>query len=407
MKLTKKLLVTSAVALLLAPSALTSAQEQATEWKIRTVEQVKKDLEIKENETVYTIQYGDTLSVIAEALDLELAVLGRINSIEDLDLIFSGNVLTTTYDNDNNASTLTIEAPTNDADELAQVAEVNLVDNEVVLADETIALPEVEAEVIEAYINEPVTEWVPVETTTEVAVEETTQVAAPVVVETTEVAEWIVEPTTESTTETTVTTVEELVTEVAPVAVETETSVVEPVVAEAETSVAESVEVTEVTEAVVVEAPTTTEAPEIIETTVEVPVVEEVIPETIVEEVTVAPVYDVYANPENAGLQAHVAAFKEEIAATYGITSFSTYRPGDPGDHGKGLAVDFMVPVGSDIGDAIANYAASLVGSTSISYVIWEQQIYGDWNYTWEMMEDRGGITANHYDHVHVSFYAQ
>ena len=42
----------------------------------------------------------------------------------------------------------------------------------------------------------------------------------------------------------------------------------------------------------------------------------------------------------NAGLQPQTAAFKEEIANLFGITSFSGYRPGDSGDHGKGLAID-------------------------------------------------------------------
>ena len=63
------------------------------------------------------------------------------------------------------------------------------------------------------------------------------------------------------------------------------------------------------------------------------------------------------AKSENAGLQPQTAAFKEEIANLFGITSFSGYRPGDSGDHGKGLAIDFMVPVSSALGDQIAEYA--------------------------------------------------
>ena len=46
----------------------------------------------------------------------------------------------------------------------------------------------------------------------------------------------------------------------------------------------------------------------------------------------------------------------------------------------------------------------------SVYYQIWEQRyfmnmrnIYGPAN-TWNKMPDRGGTTANHYDHVHVSF---
>ena len=112
---------------------------------------------------------------------------------------------------------------------------------------------------------------------------------------------------------------------------------------------------------------------------------------------------------ENAGLQPQTAAFKEEVASLFGITSFSGYRPGDPGDHGKGLAIDFMVPVSSALGDQIADYAIQNMASRGISYIIWKQRFYAPFPskygpaYTWNPMPDRGSITENHYDHVHVS----
>ena len=115
------------------------------------------------------------------------------------------------------------------------------------------------------------------------------------------------------------------------------------------------------------------------------------------------------AKSENAGLQPQTAAFKEEVAKLYGITSFSGYRPGDPGDHGKGLAIDFMVPVSSALGDQVADYAIQNMASRGISYVIWKQRFYAPFPskygpaYTWNPMPDRGSITENHYDHVHVS----
>ena len=37
-----------------------------------------------------------------------------------------------------------------------------------------------------------------------------------------------------------------------------------------------------------------------------------------------------------------------------------------------------------------------------MQYVIWEQR-YWEPGSSWELMEDRGSITANHYDHVHVT----
>lgn len=117
-----------------------------------------------------------------------------------------------------------------------------------------------------------------------------------------------------------------------------------------------------------------------------------------------AALHNATANPENGGLHYHVAVYKEFVGSMFGITSYSLYRPGDPQDHGQGKAIDFMVPVSSTLGDMIASYAVSTMDHYGVSYVIWKQHIFGDWNRTWVPMEDRGSITQNHYDHVHVSF---
>jgi hypothetical protein len=69
-------------------------------------------------------------------------------------------------------------------------------------------------------------------------------------------------------------------------------------------------------------------------------------------------------------------------------------------DHPIGLALDFMVPTAT--GDALADCALRNKAALGITYVIWRQRI--NFGNGWQMMEDRGGITANHYDHVHVSF---
>ena len=69
-------------------------------------------------------------------------------------------------------------------------------------------------------------------------------------------------------------------------------------------------------------------------------------------------------------------------------------------DHPRGLAVDLMAR--GEKGDRIAKCALANKEELGIDYVIWKQRVnYGD---GWERMEDRGGITENHYDHVHVSF---
>jgi hypothetical protein len=55
-------------------------------------------------------------------------------------------------------------------------------------------------------------------------------------------------------------------------------------------------------------------------------------------------------------------------------------------------------------GDAVAQYAISNASSLGVKYVIWRQRI---WDVRsgggWRAMEDRGSVTANHYDHVHIS----
>jgi hypothetical protein len=69
-------------------------------------------------------------------------------------------------------------------------------------------------------------------------------------------------------------------------------------------------------------------------------------------------------------------------------------------DHPRGLALDLMVR--GERGDRIAECALANQEELGVDYVIWKQRVnYGD---GWERMADRGGITENHYDHVHISF---
>jgi len=73
---------------------------------------------------------------------------------------------------------------------------------------------------------------------------------------------------------------------------------------------------------------------------------------------------------------------------------------GGPSDHPQGRAIDFMVNRAT--GDALAQCALDNMAALGVKYVIWKQRInYGD---GWKPMADRGGVTANHFDHVHVSF---
>ena len=53
-------------------------------------------------------------------------------------------------------------------------------------------------------------------------------------------------------------------------------------------------------------------------------------------------------------------------------------------------------------GNALAACALRDQKALGVSYVIWRQRI--NFGSGWKPMEDRGGVTANHFDHVHVSF---
>ena len=119
-------------------------------------------------------------------------------------------------------------------------------------------------------------------------------------------------------------------------------------------------------------------------------------------------------DPAMNGLTDHAKKMKVALAKKYGITSFSMFRAGDDDGtghgHNTGMSVDFMVPVGSAQGDQLAEYLTKNMNELGVYYIIWKQRfympqfnIYGPAN-TWNLMPDRGGVTANHYDHVHVSF---
>ena len=88
------------------------------------------------------------------------------------------------------------------------------------------------------------------------------------------------------------------------------------------------------------------------------------------------------------------------VRSNFGIENIGGFRAG-AGDHGSGKAVDVMV-TGSR-GDAVAQWAINNMGAYDITYVIWKQRIWLAGASGWRSMEDRGSVTANHYDHVHIS----
>ena len=418
----KRIILASTVALSFAPVLATQAEELV--WTARSVEQIQNDVTKNENKTSYTIQYGDTLSTIAEALGVDVTVLANLNKISNIDLIFPETVLTTTVNDEEEVTEVEIQTPDTAQAGEGTTATADLTTNQVTVDDQTIQVEDLTQPVEETVqvedLTKPVEETGAVAETTvsseETTTEATTEAAAPVVEETTTVAE----PTTTVEETTTVaeptTTVEETTTAAEPTTtVEETTTVAEPTTTvEETTTVAEPTTTVEETTTTVEETTTTEATTEAVTEAQSAPATYQAEPSQGASATYTAPAAPDYATiaatkSENAGLQPQTAAFKEEVAKLYGITSFSGYRPGDSGDHGKGLAIDFMVPVSSALGDQIADYAIQNMASRGINYIIWKQRFYAPFDskygpaYTWNPMPDRGSVTENHYDHVHVS----
>ena len=395
----KRILLASTVALSFAPVLATQAEEVL--WTARSVEQIQNDLTKTDNKTSYTVQYGDTLSTIAEALGVDVTVLANLNKITNMDLIFPETVLTTTVNEAEEVTEVEIQTPQADSSEEVTTATADLTTNQVTVDDQTVQVADLSQPIAEAPKA--------VETTRTKEVASSSEVA-----ETVATAEEVAPSTNTSTSAEQTAETSSAVAEAAPQATtpaekdETQASPQDVSTVEATTTPAEET-------AIETTATSSEEAKEASsnEATTAVSTYQ---PE---EKKTVSTTYAAPAAPdyaglalaksENAGLQPQTAAFKEEIANLFGITSFSGYRPGDSGDHGKGLAIDFMVPESSELGDKIAEYAIQNMASRGISYIIWKQRFYApfDSKYgpanTWNPMPDRGSVTENHYDHVHVS----
>ena len=373
LKVNTKALIASTVALAVIPFTKATA-ETLEDWVARSVDEIKHDIQQSgENQQTYTIKYGDTLSSIAEALGIDVHVLANLNNISNMDLIYPGTVLKTTVNDQKEVTSVEIQTPQAGATD-ATVASADLTTNQVTVDDQTVAVNDLSkpvnednkavpvapaAETQEAPAEAPVVEVPAAETPAQPAVPETPNYGAPAV------------------------NVEVQNQEVAPAAAP--------------------------------EAPATPEAPAAPQSA---PVAEEAPAAQPAAETTAAPEVQPVAStpttgnaiPTDPNLQPQAEAFRQEIAAKFGITNIGGYREGDPDDHGKGLAVDVMVPTNSELGDQVAQYAIDNMDRAGISYIIWKQQfympvnnIYGPAN-TWNQMPDRGGDTANHYDHVHISF---
>ena len=395
----KRILLASTVALSFAPVLATQAEEVL--WTARSVEQIQNDLTKTDNKTSYTVQYGDTLSTIAEALGVDVTVLANLNKITNMDLIFPETVLTTTVNEAEEVTEVEIQTPQADSSEEVTTATADLTTNQVIVDDQTVQVADLSQPIAEAPKAVETTSTKEVATSSEVT-------------ETVTASEEVAPSTGTSVSEGQTTETSNAVAEAAPQATtpaekqETQESPqIELAVEATTTPVEEKAPETTATSSEEAKEASSNEAT----TAVSTYQPEETKTASATYAAPAAPDYAglAVAKSENAGLQPQTAAFKEEIANLFGITSFSGYRPGDSGDHGKGLAIDFMVPEGSELGDKIAEYAIQNMASRGISYIVWKQRFYApfDSKYgpanTWNPMPDRGSVTENHYDHVHVS----
>ena len=390
----KRILLASTVALSFAPVLATQAEEVL--WAARSVEQIQNDLTKTDNKTSYTVQYGDTLSTIAEALGVDVTVLANLNKITNMDLIFPETVLTTTVNEAEEVTEVEIQTPQADSSEEVTTATADLTTNQVTVDDQTVQVADLSQPIVEALKAVETTSTKEVATSSEVT-------------ETVTASEEVTPSTGTSVPEEQIAETSSAVAEAAPQA----TTLAEKQETQASPQAVSTVEETTTPAEETASETTATSSEEAKEATPTVSTYQ------LEEAKTVSTTYAAPAAPdyaglavaksENAGLQPQTAAFKEEIANLFGITSFSGYRPGDSGDHGKGLAIDFMVQESSELGDKIAEYAIQNMASRGISYIIWKQRFYApfDSKYgpanTWNPMPDRGSVTENHYDHVHVS----
>lgn len=394
MKLTKKMLLASTVTLSLASGLAVQAEEMP--WTPRSVDKIKSDIVNVEATSTYTVQYGDTLSTISEAMRIDMNVLANINNIANIDLIFPETVLTTRVNQHNEVTSVQIETPAVQENQEGMTASADLAKNEVVVDDQTVQVEDLTAPAEEVSSETALSEasLAPTSETSPTS-SEYTDTSAPASLEVsseTSEANQVSSTSTQDSVATTSEVSSEASSEMSTSTQATSESAELPTVAEASSQVLEETSASVVTSESM--ATVSQAVSQFVSATAQ----------------TVTSATQATSNPANAGLQPQVAAYKEEVAAKYGITAFSPYRAGSNDDHGKGLAVDFMVPVSSALGDQVAQDAINNMSSRGISYIIWKQQFYAPFDsiygpaYTWNPMPDRGSVTENHYDHVHVSF---
>lgn len=143
MKFNKTILGTTfALSALFATAGFNTEDAKAAEWTARSVEEVSADMQaIDESTSEYTVVYGDTLSVIANAVGVDVNTLVQINEIENADLIFPSNSISFTKNDEGEVDEVVVE-DANKKKETYKVAEETVGKTETVEeAEETTVEP--------------------------------------------------------------------------------------------------------------------------------------------------------------------------------------------------------------------------------------------------------------------------
>jgi len=108
------------------------------------------------------------------------------------------------------------------------------------------------------------------------------------------------------------------------------------------------------------------------------------------------------------GLQVDTILAKRAVSAAFPeIKDIGGFRPDALPWHPNGQAIDCMLPnpgtpQANALGDAIVRFAMARKDQFHLNHICWRQHMYLP-DGSVQQMEDRGGPTANHMDHVHIA----
>ena len=103
-----------------------------------------------------------------------------------------------------------------------------------------------------------------------------------------------------------------------------------------------------------------------------------------------------------------VHIYRSVCALFPAVNSYGGWRAGGLPFHKNGRALDIMLTpyAESALGHRIADYLIAHAKVFNINHIIFEQRIWTPQNPHWRKMADRGSVTANHFNHVHVAINA-